>query len=261
MSSKKEKAMREQSEEKMKSQREAYYREAKEYKDRIKPLVDFLRSKQLKFSHAQVGNERVEYFRLDEFDKIVDSHREYINGHEKLGALVKNCGQEFIYFRRPDSIKIKYPKTLEPVLNNHADRKYASFRFDTTESRKGMTLLVILAVLAVVMFPIWPYELKYGIWLVSLVLLVVMLGVIFLRLAVYLLCVLFNYHIWIFPNLLSSTGFADSFIPILEIAKGDKSWFNVFIRLFAFSSFLLLVMHVYMNPNFLEGTSIPMQRT
>lgn len=253
--------MREQSEEKMKSQREAYYREAKEYKERIRPLVDFLRSKQLKFSHAQVGNERVEYFRLDEFEKLVEAHREHINAHEKLCALVRNCSQEFIYFRRPDSIKIKYPKVLEPVLNTHADRKYASFRFDTTESRKAMTTLVILAVLAVVMFPIWPYELKYGIWLVSLVLLVVMLGVIFLRLGVYLLCVLFNYHIWIFPNLLSSTGFVDSFIPILEIAKGDKSWFNVFIRLFAFSSFLLLVMHVYMNPNFLEGTSFPTQRT
>ncbi len=65
MSNKKEKNIREQQMEKFQAQKEAYLKEAKEYKERIQPLVQFLRSKNLKFSHAQVGNERVEYFRLD----------------------------------------------------------------------------------------------------------------------------------------------------------------------------------------------------
>jgi len=102
------------------------------------------------------------------------------------------------------------------------------------------------------LFPIWPYELKYGIWLVSLFLLILIVGIIFIRLAVYLLIVGFNYHVWIFPNFLNSTGFWDSFIPVLEIVKGNKSWFNMFIRLFAISSFLLLATHIYLNPNFLD---------
>lgn len=68
----------------------------------------------------------------------------------------------------------------------------------------------------------------------------------------YLLIVGFNYHVWIFPNFLNSTGFWDSFIPVLEIIKGDKSWFNIFLRLFAISSFLLLATHIYLNPTFLD---------
>ena len=65
MSNKKEKNQREQTIERLKAEKEAYLKEAKEYKERIRPLVHFLRSNKLKFSHAQIGNERVEYFRLD----------------------------------------------------------------------------------------------------------------------------------------------------------------------------------------------------
>jgi hypothetical protein len=118
-----------------------------------------------------------------------------------------------------------------------------------------MTLLAIFGVLALVMFPIWPYELKYAIWWVSLVLLVAMVGLLLLRLLIYLLAVVFDYHIWLFPNFLNSNGFWDSFLPVLEITRGDKSWLNLFIRLFALSSFLLLALHVYLNPTFLDCIS------
>ena len=107
--------------------------------------------------------------------------------------------------------------------------------------------------LALVMFPIWPYEVKYGIWFVCLILLIFLVGLIVFRLVIYLLIVIFNYHVWIFPNLLSSNGFLDSFLPIIEVSKGDKSWLGTFIRLFAISSFLLFILHVYINPGFLDG--------
>lgn len=45
---------------------------------------------------------------------------------------MRQANGEFIFFRRPDHIKVKYPKALEPVLPTHPDRKFASFRFDTT---------------------------------------------------------------------------------------------------------------------------------
>jgi translocation protein SEC62 len=115
-------------------------------------------------------------------------------------------------------------------------------------------------ILMLVMFPIWPYEVKYGIWLVSLVLLIILVGIIVIRLVVYLVIVVFNYHIWIFPNFLNSTGFWDSFIPFIEVSKGDKSWLNVFIRLFAISSFILLVLHVYLNPTFIDGNYFLIQK-
>jgi hypothetical protein len=117
--------------------------------------------------------------------------------------------------------------------------------------------MAIVGVLALVLFPIWPFELKYGIWLVSLVLLVALVGIILVRLVVYLLIVVFDYHVWIFPNFLNSTGFWDSFIPVIEVSRGDKSWLNVFIRLFALSSFILLVLHIYLNPTFIDGTRSP----
>jgi hypothetical protein len=135
----------------------------------------------------------------------------------------------------------------------HADKKYASFRFDTTESKKSMTVFVVLALLMLVMFPIWPYELKYAIWLITLIITLIIFAIILVRLVVFLVCSIFNYHIWIFPNLFETSGFFDSFLPVLEVTKGDKSWFNIFIRLFAISSFMLLAMHIYLNPTFIDG--------
>jgi translocation protein SEC62 len=123
-----------------------------------------------------------------------------------------------------------------------------------------MTILVIMLILGLVMFPIWPFSVKYGIWLVSLVLLVVLVGIIVLRLLVYIVFAIFNYHIWIFPDLFYSNGILDSFIPVLQVNKGDGTWFNVFVRLFALSTFCLLSLHIYLNPTFLEGTSLSMQK-
>lgn len=96
----------------------------------------------------------------------------------------------------------KYPKELEPVLSNNNEKKYACFRFNTTESKSWMMWGVIITVLSLALLPVWPYELKYAIWLVSLVLLIVLVGLIAIRLMIYIICVIFGYNVWIFPNLL-----------------------------------------------------------
>ena len=62
-----------------------------------------------------------------------------------------------MYFKRPSHIKSKYPNMLEPVSIDSNERKFASFRFDTTVSKKWMTIGIIAAVLSLVLFPIWPY--------------------------------------------------------------------------------------------------------
>ena len=74
-----------------------------------------------------------------------------------------------------------------------------------------------------------------------------------MRVIVYLVIAIFDYHIWIFPNILYATGFTDAFLPVIEISKGDKSWLNMFIRLFAVSFFILCCLHIYLNPTFLDG--------
>ena len=39
------------------------------------PIVRFLKKKELKFNHASIGQTRVEYFRLDEYQAIIKKHQ------------------------------------------------------------------------------------------------------------------------------------------------------------------------------------------
>lgn len=122
-----------------------------------------------------------------------------------------------------------------------------------------MTILLILLVLAVVLFPIWPYNLRYVIWIISLVTLIIMVAIIIIRLIVYLLCSIFNYHIWIFPNLLYTMGIVEAFTPFIQIEKADKSWLNLFLRLSAISFFILLSVHIYLNPTLIDCNLLSIQ--
>ena len=108
---------------------------------------------------------------------------------------------------------LKYPPKLEPVNPGDPNAKFYSFRFDTTISKKGTLIAVIAGVMALVLFPVWPYALKYAIWLISLYLLIFLVGLIVLRLVVYLICVVLGFNVWIFPNMLGDYGFIDSFKP------------------------------------------------
>lgn len=73
---------------------------------------------------------------------------------------------------------------------------------------------ILIGALALVLFPVWPFSVKYAIWLISLYLLVILLGLLVVRLVIYLLCVVVGFNVWIFPNLLGDYGFLDSFRPI-----------------------------------------------
>jgi translocation protein SEC62 len=97
--------------------------------------------------------------------------------------------------------------------------KYASFKFDTTTSRKWMMVGLLLGVLLLVLFPVWPYMLKYVIWLISLYLLVALVGLLVFRFCVYVLCVAAGFDVWIFPNLLGDYGVIESFYPIIHAER------------------------------------------
>lgn len=123
-----------------------------------------------------------------------------------------------------------------------------------------MTVLVILLVLAMVLFPIWPYNLRYVVWIISLVILIILVAIIIIRLIVYLVCSIFNYHIWIFPNLFYTMGIIEAFIPFIQIKKGERSWLNLFIRLFAISFFILSSVHIYLNPTLIDCNRLSIQK-
>lgn len=65
-----------------------------------------------------------------------------------------------------------------------------------------MMIGILAAVLALVLFPVWPYIVKYGVWLISLYLLIFLVGLIVLRIIIFGICVILGFNVWIFPNLL-----------------------------------------------------------
>ena len=74
---------------------------------------------------------------------------------------------------------------------------------------------LIIGVLALVLFPVWPFSVKYIIWLVSLYLLIFLVGLLAIRLVIYVICVVAGFNVWILPNLLGDYGFIDSFKPFI----------------------------------------------
>lgn len=115
-------------------------------------------------------------------------------------------------------------------------------------------LSIILGALALVLLPVWPYSVKYAIWIVSLYLLIFLIGLLLFRLAIYLVCVVAGFNVWIFPNLLGDYSFLESFKPIFYAERWETSKLNIVIRVGAFLLLTYYGVQLYMDPSFLECT-------
>lgn len=78
--------------------------------------------------------------------------------------------------------------------------------------------LALVAIFAVVLFPLWPIKMRIGVWYMSMGLLG-FLGVFFGIAIVRLILFSITYFVaspglWIFPNLFEDVGFIDSFLPL-----------------------------------------------
>ena len=77
---------------------------------------------------------------------------------------------------------------------------------------------LLLAVMAVVLFPLWPYTLRRGVYYLSMAaigVLVMFFALAIVRLIVFLITIVAGPQpgIWLFPNLFEDVGFFDSFRP------------------------------------------------
>jgi len=88
--------------------------------------------------------------------------------------------------------------------------------------------LVVIAVIAVCLFPLWPSSVRQGVYYLSLAaagFLVFILALAVIRLLVFCVvwCVTLGYHhIWLLPNLTEDVGFLASFWPLYKYDyKGD----------------------------------------
>ena len=78
--------------------------------------------------------------------------------------------------------------------------KFASFKFDTSEPKTWLFPVILTAVIAGVLFPLWPYMLKYVLFLICLYLVIAIVSVIILRIVLYLFGAIFGVSFWILPN-------------------------------------------------------------
>lgn len=131
--------------------------------------------------------------------------------------------------------------------------KFASFRFDTTESKRIYFIVVLMLIAAGVLFPLWPYELKYSLWLLSVFFLVTIVSIILLRLVLYTVLATFGISFWLFPNLFGDYGIIDSLKPLFSVTKWENDVFSIVLRVASLAIFVYYCHSIYVEPEFYLG--------
>ena len=110
------------------------------------------------------------------------------------------------------TVKIVQQQEVDPMMH------YVWLYEGPQWKQKAMAVGVLAAIMAVVMFPLWPLILRRGVWYLS----VGMMGLLglFFAMAIFRL-ILFCVTVfaappglWLFPNLFEDVGFVDSFKPL-----------------------------------------------
>ena len=118
-------------------------------------------------------------------------------------------------------VKIEQQQDFEPLM--HYVWLYEGSQWMT----KVWAGLALIAVFAVVMFPLWPLFMRQGVWYLSvgaMGLLVAFFGLAIVRLILF--CITFFAvppGLWIFPNLFEDVGVIDSFKPLYGWQENKKA--------------------------------------
>jgi translocation protein SEC62 len=176
--------------------------------------------------------------------------------------------------KHEDDSRIKWPKRLvafdEGCCPGHENKSHGHqpnkptpenmILFDESlcylveiERSKKMSYMwlgvLVIVVLAFCMFPVWPLELKIGVWWVSYILLLVMLGLIAVRLAIFLFFYTVGIDVWLFPNLFDEKlGVIDSFKPFLTFTKRQETLLTILFRVAISLTVAYGAYHVYTEP-------------
>ncbi|KAI1923967.1 Translocation protein S62 [Ophidiomyces ophidiicola] len=110
------------------------------------------------------------------------------------------------------NVRIEQHQETEPMLH------YAWLYEGPQWKQKAMAAGVLVLIMAVVMFPLWPIMLRQGVWYLS----IGMMGLLglFFAMSIFrliLFCVTFFAvppGLWLYPNLFEDVGFFDSFRPV-----------------------------------------------
>jgi hypothetical protein len=103
------------------------------------------------------------------------------------------------------------------------------------------------------LFPLWPFKLKYYMWLVSLTIFVALIVILLLRTVLYVVLSTFGVSFWIFPNLMGNCGLVDSFRPLYSTEKWEKDRYSNIMRIIAGLVLAYYLHSMYVEPDFYMG--------
>lgn len=231
------------------------------HKQKYLPLLKFLKSNGLKLKEAAVKKHSVQYFRVDQFRQIIETKKAEIEANQTIKNLLQNWEKIFLYYQRlSNQPHLKWPQQLEESKSG-ASSKFASFRFNSAESSRSLAVFILIGVIVLVLFPLWPYEVKYYLWKLSLWLLIAICILIAVRLAVYLFMAIFGVSFWIFPRFFDNCSTIESFQPVISVSRWQGSnIYGVLTRVLILLLFVYYGFHIYQDPNMIKGTLCVMQK-
>eukprot|EP00921_Rhytidocystis_pertsovi_P012387 GHVQ01020123.1.p1 GENE.GHVQ01020123.1~~GHVQ01020123.1.p1 ORF type:complete len:394 (+),score=62.75 GHVQ01020123.1:108-1289(+) len=232
--------------------------------------MDGVRTKQA----AEVGRRAVDYFRGSDFRKWVMTNTEMIQKKfgdaldgmpldkpedaDRLGDRLIRKGFICRAVYKPlsgttqeknDEGKIpKWPKRLQTTGTQLFDE--SGFFIIVYEGSKTWSYLMLGAIITVVlflcMFPAWPLKMKVGVWYCSVFFMTFIIGLVVLRLFVFLIFWFFGVDMWIMPNLFDEeAGVVDSLLPLLSCEYRKDDWIMVAARAFCFVLFVASIYQLH----------------
>jgi hypothetical protein len=261
--------------------------EEERYKKLSLLFIKFEEKSKIEVRNASYGHTRTDYVKGKDLEKAFKENLEMLCSEinqicdtkidHKSPSSLQQVFTEFHRRRmlsraaRPDSEgKIKYPKRLIPLEEednccgekDEIDKKHLSdlkkfdpnyfFAIDIIRSKSKTYLWLFIAIFGVIMaclFPVWPIEVKIGIFWVSYVLLISMIVLIVVRYIVFTFFYIFGISFWIFPNFFDDTkGVIDSFLPLYSYEKRQDSILSILIRMAIAVFVAYIALYVYTNP-------------
>ena len=161
--------------------------------------------------------------------KLVDAllHENYAHKSRPLVSSREEAHEWLVRLMEAHNFLFRVEKQEGKVLEIDSkqffeESAYYVWQWESPWTRIKSTLysaLLIVIVLAGVMFPLWPMELRTGVWYLSMFALSLLGGLFVLaivRLIVFGITLVIPFTrpgLWLFPNLFADVGIVDSFIP------------------------------------------------
>ena len=223
------------------------------------------------------GLQRVSYVKGKDFKQFFNDNFEEIQ-KEILSITKTNIGKEankeslqsfysvnqkhniMHYLKRIPGDKAKYPKRLLPLRkddDNNLDLIFSETGFyilliknEKTNKPLFYLALLIILVLFIVLFPIWPLNVKLGVLYFLLSIMIFLIVFLILTIVVAIVGALFGYDIFVCPNIDDpKLCWRDRILnPFVAIEKREDDWWVILIRIWLILSLIGLGVLGYFYP-------------